>query len=144
MAVSAASHREERWIEVEPGSRLWADATGDPDATPLLLVMGANATGIAWPEALVTRLAERHRVLRYDHRDTGRSTRAFARRPYPITQLARDALAVVDGFGVDRAHVAGMSLGGMRRSGVAGRRRASGPKRGGARHVGAPGREAHA
>jgi pimeloyl-ACP methyl ester carboxylesterase len=81
MAVPADSHREERLIEAQPGIRLWADATGDPDAAPLLLVMGANGTGIAWPEALVTRLAERHRVIRYDHRDTGRSTRAFAERP---------------------------------------------------------------
>jgi pimeloyl-ACP methyl ester carboxylesterase len=100
-------------IEAQAGVRLWADATGDPDAAPLLLVMGANAIGIAWPEALVSRLTERHRVLRYDHRDTGRSTRAFAERPYPLTQLARDTLAVLDGFGVDRAHVAAMSLGGM-------------------------------
>jgi pimeloyl-ACP methyl ester carboxylesterase len=112
MAVPAARHHEERFIEAGPGIRLWADATGDSDATPLLLVMGANATGIAWPEALVTRLAERHRVLRYDHRDTGRSTRAFTARPYPITQLAQDALAVLDGFGIERAHVVGMSLGG--------------------------------
>jgi pimeloyl-ACP methyl ester carboxylesterase len=113
MPAPAASHHEERLIEAQqPGIHLWADVTGDPDATPLLLVMGANATGVAWPDALVTRLAERHRVLRYDHRDTGRSTRAFAERPYPITQLARDALAILDGFGVDRAHVAGMSLGG--------------------------------
>jgi pimeloyl-ACP methyl ester carboxylesterase len=112
MPAPAASHHEERLVEAQPGIHLWADVTGDPDATPVLLVMGANATGVAWPDALVTRLAERHRVLRYDHRDTGRSTRAFAERPYPITQLARDALAVLDGFGVDRAHVAGMSLGG--------------------------------
>jgi pimeloyl-ACP methyl ester carboxylesterase len=105
--------REERLIEIQPGIRLWADAAGEPDAAPLMLVMGANATGIAWPDGLVARLAERHRVIRYDHRDTGRSTRAFAERPYPLRELARDALAVLDGFGVDRAHVVGMSLGGI-------------------------------
>ena len=112
MPATTPSH-EERFIETEPGIRLWADATGDPDAPALLLVMGANATGIAWPEALVARLAERHYVIRYDHRDTGRSTRAFAERPYPLTALAPDALAVLDGFGVDRAHLVGMSLGGI-------------------------------
>ncbi len=112
MTASADSHPE-RCIDVEPGVRLWADAAGDPDASALLLVMGANATGIAWPDALVARLAEHHRVIRYDHRDTGRSTRAFAKRPYPITRLADDALAVLDGFGIDRAHVVGMSLGGI-------------------------------
>ena len=104
---------EQRIIDAASGVRLWADATGDRDATPLLLIMGANASGLAWPDALVARLAERHRVLRYDHRDTGRSTRAFAERPYPILDLAADALAVLDGFGVDGAHVVGMSLGGM-------------------------------
>ena len=104
---------EQRFIDAAPGVRLWADATGDRDATPLLLIMGANASGFAWPEALVARLAARHRVLRYDHRDTGRSTRAFAEHPYPILDLAGDALAVLDGFGADIAHVVGMSLGGM-------------------------------
>jgi pimeloyl-ACP methyl ester carboxylesterase len=108
-----APAREERFIEVEPGIRLWAETAGDPDAPALLLVMGANATGIAWPDALIARLAEHHRVIRYDHRDTGRSTRAFADRPYPITRLADDALGVLDGFGIDRAHVVGMSLGGI-------------------------------
>jgi pimeloyl-ACP methyl ester carboxylesterase len=107
------STHEERCIEVEPGVRLWADATGDRDAPAVLLVMGANATGIAWPDAFVARMATHHRVIRYDHRDTGRSTRAFAERPYPITRLADDALSVLDGFGIGRAHVVGMSLGGI-------------------------------
>ena len=113
MTASASTCREERLIEAEPGIDLWADATGDPDASAILLVMGANATGIAWPDALVARLARHHRVIRYDHRDTGRSTRAFSRRPYPIRRLAGDALSVLDGFGIDRAHAVGMSLGGM-------------------------------
>ncbi len=102
-----------RYVDAAPGIRLWADAAGDPEAPALLLVMGANASGLAWPDALVARLAEHHRVIRYDHRDTGRSTRAFADRPYPITDLALDALAVLDAFGVARGHVVGMSLGGL-------------------------------
>jgi len=104
---------EQRFVEAAPGIRLWADATGDPDASPLLLIMGANASGVAWPDELVARLAQRHRVIRYDHRDTGRSTHAFNDRPYPITQLACDVTAVLDGFGVERADVVGMSLGGI-------------------------------
>jgi pimeloyl-ACP methyl ester carboxylesterase len=104
---------EERYVDVEPGYRLWAEGHGDPAASPLLLVMGANASGLAWPDALVARLAEWHFVLRYDHRDTGRSTRAFADRPYAIADLAGDALAVLDAFGIERAHVAGMSMGGF-------------------------------
>jgi pimeloyl-ACP methyl ester carboxylesterase len=110
--MSAAAVHEERRIEPEPGVLLWADATGPPAASALLLVMGANASGLVWPDELVERLAARHRVVRYDHRDTGRSTRVFADRPYAIPRLAPDALAVLDGFGIERAHVVGMSLGG--------------------------------
>ena len=89
MTPTAAPSYEQRFIDTVSGVRLWADATGDRDATPLLLIMGANASGLAWPDALVARLAERHWVLRYDHRDTGRSTRAFAEHPYAILDLAR-------------------------------------------------------
>lgn len=104
--------REERWISAAPGVRLWAEATGEAADPAILLIMGANATGIAWPDALVDRLAEHYRVIRYDHRDTGRSTRSFDERPYAIRDLAPDALAVLDGFDVETAHVVGMSMGG--------------------------------
>lgn len=97
-------------IEVAPGIVVWADECGAGE--PLLLVMGANAASVAWPDTLVDRLAEHHRVIRYDHRDTGRSTHAFDERPYAILDLASDAVAVLDAFGVERAHAVGMSLGG--------------------------------
>jgi pimeloyl-ACP methyl ester carboxylesterase len=100
----------EHEIEVAPDTRLWVEERGA--GTPLLLVMGANASGVTWPEPLADALAARHRVIRYDHRDTGRSTRAFAERPYAIRDLATDAVAVLDGLGTDRAHVVGMSMGG--------------------------------
>jgi pimeloyl-ACP methyl ester carboxylesterase/ribosomal protein S18 acetylase RimI-like enzyme len=100
------------FVDVGDGYRLWVDASGADDRPPLLLVMGANACALGWPDELVARLAEHHRVIRYDHRDTGRSTRAFAERPYAIRDLAEDAVAVLDALGVERAHVAGMSLGG--------------------------------
>ncbi len=98
-------------MDVAPGVQVWAEEIAGP-GEPLLLVMGANASGVAWPEELVERLAERHRVVRYDHRDTGRSTHAFDERPYAIRDLAADAVAVLDAFGIDRAHAVGMSLGG--------------------------------
>jgi pimeloyl-ACP methyl ester carboxylesterase len=107
----------ERLVDVAPGVRLWAEdipaTTEHPEPEPVLLVMGANASGLAWPDELVALLAERHRVIRYDHRDTGRSTFAFDEHPYAITELARDAVAVLDAFDVPRAHVVGMSLGGI-------------------------------
>lgn len=106
-------HPQQRYVEVAPGIRLWTERRGAPDAPALLLIMGAQASGLGWPDALVDALAARHQVIRYDHRDTGRSTSTFDQHPYPITDLARDAVAVLDGWGVERAHLVGMSLGGM-------------------------------
>jgi pimeloyl-ACP methyl ester carboxylesterase len=97
-------------MKITGGVELWVDERGT--GTPLLLIMGANASGLTWPEPFLDRLATRHRVIRYDHRDTGRSTTDFGRRPYAIRDLADDAVAVLDGLGIDRAHVVGMSLGG--------------------------------
>ncbi|MEO9323917.1 alpha/beta hydrolase [Nocardioides sp. C4-1] len=105
-------HRTEQLVDVADGYRLWVGTTGDRDRPPLLLIMGANASGLWWPDRLVDLLAARHRVIRYDHRDTGRSTHAFDERPYPLTALADDALAVLDALDVDRTHAVGMSLGG--------------------------------
>jgi pimeloyl-ACP methyl ester carboxylesterase len=102
----------ERFVEVEPGIRLWVTEAGDRAAEPLLLIMGANASGLTWPDPLVDALAARHRVIRYDHRDTGRSSWAFDTTTYSLAQLAEDAVAVLDVLGVARTHVAGMSLGG--------------------------------
>lgn len=93
--------------------QLWSEDLGDPAAPPLLLIMGANASAMAWPDPFVRLLADGgHHVLRYDHRDTGRSTRVdFAAHPYALADLARDAVAVLDGWGVGAAHVVGMSMG---------------------------------
>ncbi|MFC8125136.1 alpha/beta fold hydrolase [Streptomyces sp. NPDC057302] len=104
---------QQQYVEAAPGIRLWTERRGDPDAPALLLIMGAQASGLGWPDALVDALAARHQVIRYDHRDTGRSTSTFDEHPYPITDLARDAVAVLDGLGIERAHLVGMSLGGM-------------------------------
>ncbi|MGC4808235.1 alpha/beta fold hydrolase [Micromonospora sp. DT233] len=103
----------EHEIEVAPGVRLWVEECGDPAGSALLLVMGANASGLTWPDALLEALGRRHRVIRYDHRDTGRSSWSFAEQPYALTELAADAVRVLDALGVTRAHVVGMSLGGM-------------------------------
>ncbi|MFI1304480.1 alpha/beta fold hydrolase [Streptomyces sioyaensis] len=103
----------QQFIDAAPGVRLWTEQRGPADAPPLLLVMGAQATGVGWPEPLVDALATQHRVIRYDHRDTGRSTWSFEEQPYRIADLATDVIAVLDGLGIGRAHIVGMSLGGM-------------------------------
>ena len=103
----------ERFVEAGDGYRLWAESCGPVDGSPMLLVMGANAAGVAWPDELVDRLADRHSVIRVDHRDTGQSTWAFDEAPYAIRDLAGDAITVLDAFDVDAAHVVGMSMGGV-------------------------------
>ncbi|MEU1179691.1 alpha/beta hydrolase [Streptomyces sp. NPDC005820] len=102
----------EHLVEAAPGIRLWAEERGPADAPPLLLIMGAQASGLGWPDGFTDLLAARHRVIRYDHRDTGRSTWAYDERPYPLAALAEDAVTVLDALGIERAHVVGMSLGG--------------------------------
>ncbi|MGH8904381.1 MAG: alpha/beta fold hydrolase [Egibacteraceae bacterium] len=95
--------------------KIWTEALGDPADPPLLLVTGAAASAMSWPDELVELLvAGDHRVIRYDHRDTGRSTRRdFASHPYGFADLARDAVGVLDGYGIDAAHVVGASMGGV-------------------------------
>jgi pimeloyl-ACP methyl ester carboxylesterase len=103
----------ERMVDVAPGVRLWVEDRGTVGAPPLLMIMGAQASGLGWPDELVDMLGIHHHVIRYDHRDTGRSTWSFDEQPYPLTRLAEDAVVVLDRLGLERAHVVGMSLGGM-------------------------------
>ncbi len=96
------------------GVKLNAESFGPVSDPAILLIMGAASSGIWWPERFCERLAARGRfVIRYDHRDTGGSTSyPPGTTPYSVVDLADDALAVLDGFGVKRAHLVGMSLGG--------------------------------
>ncbi|GAA3597845.1 alpha/beta fold hydrolase [Kineosporia mesophila] len=76
---------------------------------------GGGAQGISWPDDFCRALADDgFRVVRYDHRDTGRSTGGdHAQRPYDLTALAVDAAEVVRRLGAVDAHVVGQSMGGM-------------------------------
>lgn len=94
--------------------RLWSERFGDQGDPAVLLVMGTSTPAIGWPDELVRVLVNAGlQVLRFDHRDTGRSTCVdFATHPYGIADMAEDALAVLDGHGIQAAHVVGASLGG--------------------------------
>ncbi|MFF5206773.1 alpha/beta fold hydrolase [Streptosporangium sp. NPDC000396] len=104
----------EQWIESN-GVRLWCEARGNPADPAILLVMGLGAQGTAWPEDLCEMLrAGGHCVVRYDNRDTGLSGRVdYEARPYTLTDLADDAVGLLDGLGIETAHVVGASMGGM-------------------------------
>ncbi|WNG27471.1 alpha/beta hydrolase [Cystobacter fuscus] len=97
------------------GIELWTESFGEPGNPPILLVMGASAQALLWPEEFIELLVAGGRyVIRYDHRDTGQSTCLdFQTNPYTLEDLARDALGVLDAYGIAAAHLVGASLGGM-------------------------------
>jgi pimeloyl-ACP methyl ester carboxylesterase len=75
--------------------------------------MGSSASMDWWEDDFCRRLADQRFVIRYDHRDTGRSvTYEPGAPPYTGADLAADALGVLDALGVQRAHLVGMSMGG--------------------------------
>jgi pimeloyl-ACP methyl ester carboxylesterase len=96
------------------GISLFSEAFGSPAHPPILLIMGAMASAVWWPDDFCRELADRGRyVIRYDHRDTGRSTSYEpGQAPYSVEDLADDAVRVLDGYRIDRVHFVGMSLGG--------------------------------
>jgi pimeloyl-ACP methyl ester carboxylesterase len=96
------------------GVELCTEAFGDPADPPVLLVMGTGGSMLWWDEAFCGMLAARARfVIRYDHRDTGRSTTYEVGRPgYTGADLAADAARVLEGYGIPAAHVVGVSAGG--------------------------------
>lgn len=88
------------------GVRLHWDEAGT--GTPVLLIMGHAFPSEMWHPVLPA-LTERHRVVWFDNRGTGRSD---APRTATISDLAADARAVMDAAGLQRAHVYGVSMGG--------------------------------
>ena len=105
------------WIAnslVVNGVALCTETCGDTTDPAVLLVMGAMASAVWWPEDFCRQLAERGRfVVRYDHRDTGKSTSyRLGMATYTVEDLADDAVGVLNAYAIDRAHFVGMSLGG--------------------------------
>ncbi|HEX8085369.1 MAG TPA: alpha/beta fold hydrolase [Solirubrobacteraceae bacterium] len=102
---------------------------GDAGDTPLLLIMGLGTQMLAWREDFCRMLVDRgFFVIRYDNRDIGRSTHLRDVRPptvkqmllrdtraaaYTLDDMAGDAAGLLDGLGIDAAHVVGASMGGM-------------------------------
>jgi pimeloyl-ACP methyl ester carboxylesterase len=97
------------------GIELATEAFGDATNPLVLLIMGAMASMLWWPDEFCERLAARgRRVVRYDNRDTGRSTTHEPGPPaYTLDDMAADAVRVLDAYGISAAHLVGMSMGGM-------------------------------
>jgi pimeloyl-ACP methyl ester carboxylesterase len=104
----------EGYVETN-GIRLWYEDRGDPDAEPIVLVMGATATVLSWPTELLDALTGAgYRVVRFDNRDIGLSTHVdFATKPYTLDDMATDTVGLLDALGIERAHFIGASMGGM-------------------------------
>src|SRR5436190_13463083 len=100
----------ERMIEAN-GVELCTEPFGDPGDPPVLLVMGAGGSMLWWEAGFCRLLAEGGRfVIRYDHRDTGRSVTCEPGRPrYSGSDLVADAVGVLDGYELVAAHVVGVS-----------------------------------
>ncbi len=113
---------------------LYYEDMGDPNHPPVLLIMGLGAQLLLWRKGFCEKLVDQGlRVIRYDNRDVGLSSklhgrrsdatllpsmvRSFLGRPspavYTLEDMADDAAALLDHLSVDRAHVVGGSMGGM-------------------------------
>ena len=115
------------------GIQIEYDTFGKPGEPPLLLIAAMACQLIHWDEALCEQLARRgHYVIRFDNRDTGLSTRLVEggipdigkiiearmkdeeiRPPYTFEDMADDAVGLLDAFGIEKAHICGVSMGGM-------------------------------
>ncbi len=108
------------------------EVDGPEDGEPMLLLMGLGAQLVAWPRDVVDGLTESgFRVIRMDNRDIGLSTktegpvpsraalfkafahRRFAQSDYLLSDMAKDAVTLLDHLDVAAAHVVGVSMGGM-------------------------------
>jgi pimeloyl-ACP methyl ester carboxylesterase len=125
MAVREPMEQFARVGEIE----LAYETFGDPADAPVLMIQGIGAQMIYWPEGLCELLAESgYRVIRFDNRDAGHSTKLDGRRapplrrvlegdhsgvPYLLQDMAADSVGLLGVLGIERAHVVGASMGGM-------------------------------
>ena len=127
MPRASFTSTDSRQIELE------YDHFGNPTDPALLLIMGFTAQMVAWEEEFCQQIADRgHFVIRFDNRDCGLSTKLHGvdsnsdavimaammetempPAPYTLSDMAADAMQVLDHLNIERAHIMGASMGGM-------------------------------
>jgi pimeloyl-ACP methyl ester carboxylesterase len=97
------------------GIDICTESFGNEMHPAILLIMGATYSMVYWDDEFCQRLADKGRyVIRYDNRDVGRSvTYPPGESHYTVTDMAADAIGVLDTYHINEVHVVGMSLGGM-------------------------------
>jgi pimeloyl-ACP methyl ester carboxylesterase len=96
------------------GVELEYETFGPAAAETILLINGLGSQMTRWPEPFCQKLvAHGYRAIRFDNRDVGRSTWFKPGEAYTLSDMASDAVAVMDAAGAEKAHVAGVSMGGM-------------------------------
>jgi pimeloyl-ACP methyl ester carboxylesterase len=132
-SMSEHARRSEPAKITSNGVELVYDTFGEPDAPPMLLIMGLGCQMIDWKDGFCSLLAGKgFRVIRFDNRDVGQSTlfeeaghpqipeliEAMQRgepveAPYLLSDLVADTVGLLDAIGVEQTHVVGLSMGGM-------------------------------
>ncbi len=96
------------------GVELEYENFGDPARETVLLINGLGSQMTRWPEDFCALLVEKgFRAIRFDNRDVGKSDWLAKDAAYRVEDMAADAMAVLDAAGVAKAHIVGMSMGGM-------------------------------
>ena len=118
----------EQFARISDDVELCYETFGDAEDPTVLLIMGLGTQMIAWDEPFCAMLVERgFHVVRFDNRDCGRSSRVEGAPPslkalalrdpgaaaYTLSDMAADAVGLLDHLGIETAHVVGASMGGM-------------------------------
>lgn len=94
---------------------LYTESFGNINNPALLFIAGAGAPLAFWTQEFIQQFVNAgYFVIRFDNRDSGLSSAVnYEKEPYTVMDLANDALAILNAYGIEKAHVAGHSMGGL-------------------------------
>jgi pimeloyl-ACP methyl ester carboxylesterase len=130
--MSSVAHQPPQFARAN-GIDICYEIFGEPEAEPMLLIMGLGAQMVLWDDAFCEQIAARgFRVIRFDNRDIGQSSKLTGGKrlgplellklrflkipvaaPYKLRDMAEDTIALMDVLGIRSAHLVGASMGGM-------------------------------